>query len=53
MNEFRAEFIAEMIVLNVLNKAREYRGLETRESNEFVKEVIQDAKEKLLRENNE
>ncbi len=50
MNEFRAELLAETIVLKVLNRDREYRGLETRVSNELLKELIQEVKEMLVRE---
>lgn len=50
MDEFRAEFLAEGIVLKVLNADREYRGLETTVSNELLKELIKEVKEILLRE---
>lgn len=43
------ETLAEIIVFNILNKTREYYGKDTRASNDFIKELLNDTNEYIAR----
>ena len=52
MNDTRLEILSETIVLNVLNKVRDYYGRNDRVDNEFLKELEEDTKKMIQKATN-
>ena len=47
-DETNLDLLTEIIVLNILNKTRQYYGKDTIPNNDFLKELKNDTKEKIV-----